>query len=199
MKYIYIIISILILSACKERFSPKPNGYLRIHLEEKTQTIFNSTQCPFSFHAPSYWETHNKSLEENSCWIDLDYSNQKATIHLTYKTISNNVFELIEESRTMVYKHTLKADEIAEKRYQNNINNTYGTLYDIYGETASSVQFHLTDSADHFLRGALYFAVTPNQDSLRPIINYLREDIIHIMETLEWKNQTASKQEKTDT
>ena len=188
MKYIYIIIPILILSGCKERFSPKPNGYLRIHLEPKTQTIFQPIQCPFNFNAPSYWEIRNKSIEGQNCWIDLNYSNQKATIHLTYKTISNNVFELIEESRTMVYKHTLKADEITEKRYTNDINKTYGTLYDIYGETASSVQFHVTDSTAHFLRGALYFAVTPNQDSLRPIINYLREDIIHVMETLQWKN-----------
>ncbi|MAQ70073.1 MAG: gliding motility lipoprotein GldD [Flavobacteriales bacterium] len=199
MKYIYSIISILILSGCQERFSPKPNGYLRIHLEPKAQTIFNLTQCPFNFHAPSYWKIQNKSVEGHNCWIDLDYINQKATIHLTYKTVSNNVFNLIEESRTMVYKHTLKADEITEKRYQNNSNNTYGTLYDIYGETASSVQFHITDSTNHFLRGALYFSVTPNQDSLRPIINYLREDIMQIMETLEWVNQTALKEEKTDT
>jgi len=180
--------STLILFGCKERFSPKPNGYLRIHLEPKTQTIFNPIQCPFDFNAPSYWEIQKKSFEGHNCWIDLDYSNQKATIHLTYKRVSNNVFKLIEESRGMVYKHTLKADEITEKRYQNNTNNTYGTLYDIYGETASSVQFHITDSTNHFLRGALYFSVTPNQDSLRPIINYLREDIIQIMETLEWKD-----------
>ena len=199
MKYPYIIILILIISACQERFSPKPNGYLRINLEQKTQTIIRPAQCPFNFYAPSYWKIQNKSVQGHNCWIDLNYNDQKATIHLTYKTVSNNVFNLIEESRAMVYKHTLKADEITEKRYQNNSNKTYGTLYDIYGETASSVQFHITDSTSHFLRGALYFAVTPNQDSLRPIINYLREDIMHIIETLEWRHQTALKEEKTDT
>ena len=96
MKYTYIIILILILSACQERFSPKPNGYLRIHLEKKTQTIFHPTQCSFNFHAPSYWEIQNKSVEGHNCWIDLDYNNQKATIHLTYKTVSNNIFDLID-------------------------------------------------------------------------------------------------------
>jgi gliding motility-associated lipoprotein GldD len=118
----------------------------------------------------------------------------RATIHLTYKNINTDVFELLEESRAMVYKHTVKADEIAEKKYTNDVNKTYGTLYDIYGETASSVQFHITDSNSNFLRGALYFRVNPNQDSLRPIINYLRKDIINIMETLQWGNPSVSKE-----
>ena len=78
------------------------------------------------------------------------------------------MFNLLEESRGMVYKHTVKADQIAEKKYSNQNNHTYGTLYDIYGETASAVQFHITDSNKHFLRGALYFSVNPNQDSLKP-------------------------------
>lgn len=188
MKYLYIILIILMISACNERFSPKPNGYLRINLEEKKQTILQPTECPFSFEAPNYWKIQNKSFEGHNCWIDLNYKSQRATIHLTYKSVFNNVFELIEESRNMVYKHTLKADEITEKKYTNDINKTYGTLYNIYGETASSVQFHITDSTANFLRGALYFSVNPNQDSLRPIINYLREDVIQIMETLEWEN-----------
>ena len=86
-----------------------------------------------------------------------------------------------------MYKHTVKADAINEKVYLNDSHQTYGTLYDIKGEAASSVQFHLTDSVSHFIRGALYFKVSPNIDSLRPIMNYLRDDIIHIMETLKWE------------
>ena len=92
----------------------------------------------------------------------------------------------------MAYKHTVKADAINEQLYLNKINNTYGTLYSIHGETASSVQFHLTDSVNHFIRGSLYFKVQPNQDSLRPIMNYLREDVITMMESLKWKNDNVS-------
>ena len=88
----------------------------------------------------------------------------------------------------MVYKHTIKADAINEKLYHNKKSNTYGTLYDISGETASSVQFHLTDSTKNFVRGSLYFDVSTNEDSLKPIIDYLRQDILTIMETLVWSN-----------
>ena len=151
--------------SCNERFSPKPNGYLRIDLEKKIDTIFNPIECPFYFNAPQYWAIQKKTMQNNNCWIDLNYIKHRATIHLTYKRTNTNVFELLEESRAMVYKHTVKADEITEKKYTNNLNKTYGTLYDIYGETASSVQFHITDSNSNFLRGAL---VRSFEDKNRP-------------------------------
>ena len=99
----------------------------------------------------------------------------------------------------MVYKHTVKADAINEKKYLNDINNSYGTLYDTHGQTASSVQFYITDSVYHFIRGALYFEVNPNQDSLKPIINYLRKDIINIMESVHWEENNFLTIKNTDT
>ena len=140
------------------------------------------------FYTSNYFALTNKT----NCWIDLKYPEHHATIHITYKKINNNIFQLVEDSRNMVYKHTIKADAINEKTYLNKEHNTYGTLYDIQGETASSVQFHITDSVSNFIRGALYFHVNPNQDSLKPIINYLRADIIQIMESLQWDELNAS-------
>ena len=75
---------------------------------------------------------------------------------------------------------------------ENDQNKNFGTLYDIHGQTASSVQFHMTDSINHFLRGSLYFHVNPNQDSLQPIIDYVRRDIIRIMESVQWAEATSS-------
>tara|TARA_B100000945_G_scaffold315920_1_gene315903 strand:- start:737 stop:1312 length:576 start_codon:yes stop_codon:yes gene_type:complete len=186
---LYLTIVLTLFFGCKERFSPKPTGYLRIDLNEKIDTLFNPNNCPFYFNTANYF----KLKEKNNCWIDLTCPEHNATIHFTYKSINGNLFELLEDSRNMVYKHTIKADAINEKRYMNYANNTYGTLYDIKGEAASSVQFHITDSLHNFIRGALYFNVTPNQDSLRPIVHYLREDIIRMMETLKWVNLNASK------
>lgn len=173
---------------CNERYSPKPNGYLRIDLETKSSKIFKPKNCPFEFSAANYF----KLIEQSNCWIDLEYEKHNATIHLTYKAINNDLNNLFEDSRKMAYKHTVKADAINEKIYRNKIQKTYGTLYDIRGETASAVQFHLTDSANNFIRGALYFKVNINQDSLSPIINYLRDDILQIMESLQWTNSIAS-------
>ena len=182
--YLFLTLFILIISSCKERFSPKPKGYLRVDFDHKKEKLFNPNECPFSFQTSDYF----KFKKKNDCWFNLECPKHNATIYVTYKKIDQNLFQLLEESRKMAYKHTIKADGINEKIYLNKENNTYGTLYDIQGETASSVQFHMTDSLNNFIRGALYFSVTPNSDSLQPIINYFRDDIISIMESLKWVN-----------
>jgi gliding motility-associated lipoprotein GldD len=79
------------------------------------------------------------------------------------------------------------ADGIGEKVFENKDKDVYGILYDIKGNTASSIQFVLTDSVKNFFRGALYFDNVPNKDSIAPVVSYLREDIVRLMESFEWK------------
>jgi gliding motility-associated lipoprotein GldD len=119
--------------------------------------------------------------------MDIFFPYNKATIYLTYKSIHNDFNQHMEDSREFVYKHTVKADAIKETFYENEENNVYGILYDIKGNAASSLQFFVTDSTTNFLRGALYFDVAPNKDSLSPVIEYLREDIIQMFESLRWE------------
>jgi gliding motility-associated lipoprotein GldD len=69
-------------------------------------------------------------------------------------------------------------------------------VYDISGNTASNVQFYLTDSTHHFMRGALYFNVVPNIDSLKIVVDYLRQDIVHMIKTFEWKGIEKKKVKK---
>ena len=191
----YILIIIILLSSCKERFSPKPKGYMRIDLESKIDSLFQPLNCPFEFTAPNYFSIEYKM---QTCWIDLTYHKHRATIHLTYKPINNNLIQLIEDSRQIVYKHTVKADAIKEKLYNNSNHKTFGTLYDIHGQTASAVQFHITDSNRHFLRGSLYFHASPNQDSLSTISESIREDILKIIETLKWEDEAYEEALKID-
>ena len=194
MRYLFILI--VLFCSCTERFSPKPRGYLRIDLEQKIDSLFQPVNCPFEFIAPKYF---NIKYKKNLCWLDLQYRPHNATVHLTYKAIENNLFQLLEDSRQMVYKHTVKADAINETTYTNYQNKSFGTLYDIHGQTASSVQFHVTDSIEHFIRGSLYFHVNPNQDSLSTITKSIRQDILKIIETLKWANESDEEASKIDT
>jgi len=52
---------------------------------------------------------------------------------------------------------------------------------------ATPISFWLTDSSNHYLRGALYFNNPPNNDSLQPVIEYIREDILEMINGFEWK------------
>ena len=43
------------------------------------------------------------------------------------------------------------------------------------------------DGTKNFVRGALYFNVTPNKDSLAPVLKFINHDIVHMMETFKWE------------
>ena len=179
--YIFLIFISLFIS-CKEEYSPKPLGYFRIDLSEKTYSIFNSN-CSFNFlHA-----SDTKIIQDkNDCWYNLEYPRHNATIHLTYKTLDTNLSNIIEESHKLAYDHIVRSDGIIEKEYRNDKNRVYGILYDIHGNSASNLQFFVTDSSTHFLRGSLYFNTIPNSDSLQPIKQHIKDDLQILIESLNW-------------
>ena len=122
-------------------------------------------------------------------WMNLSYPQYNAKLHLSYKEINNDTAlnHYLEDCHHLAYTHTIKAESINEKYFKNR--EIFGLIYYIEGNTASSTQFFITDSTRHFLRGALYFNQHPDKDSLAPVIDYLREDIVTLMETLRFKNK----------
>lgn len=188
---LFLLFFLVYLSSCdedEEVFSPKPRGYFRIDLPEKTYHRYNST-CPFSFDVPDYsYISNDKHANAEPCWLNLEFPQFKATVHLSYKVVENNISTYLEDARGFAIKHQIKATGMNESAIIRDSARVYGLLYDIEGNTASSLQFYLTDSTHHFLRGALYFNATPNTDSLKLIIHYIREDIIHLIKTTSWKS-----------
>lgn len=181
---LYIVILLLVLVSC-HNYTPKPKGYLRFDLPAKEYRVFD-TVCPYKFEYPVYAEM----VANNSgyCWYNLSFPQYQSTIYLSYQPVNNNLAELLDDAHQFTYKHTVKADAIEELYIHNEEYNTVGLMFDIGGNAASAIQFFVTDSANHFLRGSLYFNSVPNRDSLAPLINFFRDDIQHLMETLEFKN-----------
>lgn len=170
-------------SSCNNA-TPLPRAYFHINLEEKTYHKSEENKA-YQFDYPE------KALliyrKKNKDWFDLIYPSHNARVHCSYKVVNEDFYEIAEDARTFVYKHTVKAQAITRKDFENPAKRMYGTLYEIKGDAASNLQFTLTDSTHHFLRGALYFNNQPNQDSLAPVIDYIKTDIIRIMESNQWK------------
>ena len=184
-----VIIIALCLAGCHENNTPKPKGYFRIDFPEKRYTTYRS-DCNYSFEYPVYAViTPFKGAEEEPCWINIEFPGYKGKIHLTYKALNNDLAKYVEDIHTLAYKHIIKADDIIEKPVSYPDRKVYGLIYDIRGNTASSMSFYLTDSSRNFLSGALYFSVIPNKDSLAPVIRFFTRDINHLVETLNWSNQ----------
>lgn len=184
---VLFVLLILGFSSCKKKYTPKPKGYFRIDLPEKVYQKWD-LNYPYTFEHPSLaCVDKDQSQGAEQYWLNIQYPNYNATIHLSYKNVNHNLEEYLEDSRKMAYKHSIKADAIAEQAYLNPGKKVYGLIYRIKGNAASSIQFVATDSIQHFLRGALYFKVHPNQDSLAPVIQYIESDVVHLIESLEWK------------
>jgi len=183
-----IIISLLLMISCNETPAPKPRGYFRINLPEHQYRLLDST-LPYSFEYPVYARiTRDIHAPGETNWINVDFPRFKGRLHLSYKTVNNNLGTFTEDAHSLVIKHIPKASAIEEVRIQDSERNVFGLVYDIKGTgAASTYQFYVTDSTTHFLRGALYFSVLPNNDSLAPVIDFIKTDIQHLLETIRWK------------
>jgi gliding motility-associated lipoprotein GldD len=188
LSYLFALILILTFS-CQQDYIPKPHGYFRIDFQEKTYHQFDSIALPYSFDIPGYSKVvpdHDRLAEP--FWVNLTIPAHKAEVHISYKKVDKNLAKLMEDSRTLAYKHSIKADAINEQIFVNPEKKVYGTIYLIDGNAASPLQFYLTDSTKNFLRGALYIKEVPNIDSLRPVIDFLTPDVIRLIETTQWSH-----------
>jgi len=184
-----LFIIIAIAAACENNYFPKPRGYFRIDLPEKKYQLFDSLPFPYIFSYPGYTviEPDKNNLQE-PYWINIQYLPFNATLYLSYKKVDNNLNVFIDDAHTFVTKHIPKATGINENVYMNETENVYGLVYNIEGaDVASPMQFYLTDSTTHYVRGALYFNIVPNNDSLAPVIDFIKQDITYMFETFKWR------------
>jgi gliding motility-associated lipoprotein GldD len=183
MKYFSaVIILLFFLTSCSGDVLPKPIAYLSLKYPENSYKKV-TIDCPYNFEIS---DLANIQFQEN-CWAKIEYPQLKATIHITYRSVSDNLNEILKEVEKLTFEHTIKADAIpAPKEYENLEKSVYVYLYNIEGNVASNIQFRATDSLNHVLSGALYFNVKPNYDSIIPSIKYIEKDMMHLIETLEW-------------
>ena len=169
-------------------YLPKPRGYFRIDLPEKAYTHVDTIER-YSFDCPQYaLVTPDPYSPNEKNWVNIEMPSFKGSIHLTHKPVDGNLGEYLEDVHTMVTKHLQKANGIRDSLICNDEHHVYGLFIEMDGKgVATPMQFYLTDSTSNFVRGALYFNFKPDNDSMQPVINFIREDIDHMINTFEWK------------
>ncbi|MBQ3355187.1 MAG: gliding motility lipoprotein GldD [Bacteroidales bacterium] len=186
----FIGLIILAMVSCGEpdRPLPKPKGYFRIDLPEKNYVSVDTIE-KYAFEVPSYAVlTGDPFSPQEKNWINVEVPQFKASIHLTHKDVNGNLSEYLEDVHTMLTKHLQKANGMNDSLIVNPEHQVYGMLIEMDGKgVATPLQFYLTDSTANFVRGALYFNFVPNNDSMQPVIDYLRQDIDRMISTFEWK------------
>ncbi|PCJ80700.1 MAG: gliding motility lipoprotein GldD [Bacteroidetes bacterium] len=179
----------VIIFSCSPSPVPRPKGYFRIELPEP-EYIEDSPMCGPSFKIPVYSFIENvSSSNPNSCWFNIRFPDLNARLHCTSIVLDNNLELLIKDAQELVFSHDLKASGISRTRVYNDLSNieSRGVLYHLEGPVATPIQFFLTDSTEHFLRGSLYFDNRPNADSTAPVISRLIIDVEHLMKSVTWE------------
>jgi len=187
------VVSLLCMVACSSDYVPKPKGYNRINLPPHTYVGLTDT-LPYHFeysgHAKVYEDT---SYNAEPYWLNVYYPDYQANIQLTYKDIDSEekLETLLEDSYRLTANHQIKASAIEERI----LGTPYGKkalIAELQGEVPSQFQFYVTDSSKHFLRGALYFRTATKNDSLAPVIEYIKMDMVHMLNTLQWEGERTS-------
>lgn len=178
--------------SCTKEVHPKPSGELRLEYPTPKYGNFASS-CDFSFQVSDYSKVVNA---KNPCWYYIEYPEMKAKVFITYFPVHNDLNLHIKESEKMVYEHTIKATAIDTKSFSYPEKRVFGTFYELKGPSASNLQFYATDSLRHYVTANLYFNTRPKPDSLAPAIAYIKNDMLHLIDTFQWrgnKNNTITK------
>jgi gliding motility-associated lipoprotein GldD len=207
----YLLFTIYyLLTACNSTYTSKKTGYFKIDFPERKYTSFHQEGFPYTFEYPVYAQVVKDSTyfdqdTQNPYWINLDFPQLGGRIFLSYKAIGGkstykvkqpngtykdslgtNVFELmVNDAFKLTSKNETVATSIKDSLFHTK-NGITGVFFSVGGNAATAKQFFMSDTSRNFFRGALYFDVTPNADSLRPVVEFLQKDIDHLINTFKW-------------
>lgn len=187
MKNSFLLGLLFLLVACgnDELLIPRPIANLRVEFPERQYAPLE-LDCPYEFELASYM-TAVPPNQENPCHQDIGLGQFNGMLHLSYVPIENNLPGLIGYSIDKVREHQVKASAIQDSMIFNPEQRVYGTFYEFYGNAATPFQFHFTDSVNHFIRGTVYFNATPNFDSIYPVLQYIKTDLVHLIGSNKWR------------
>lgn len=188
---LFIVVA-AIFSSCDPDvvYTPRPRGYFRIELPAKKYVQYDSAGVPYTMEIPEYSRMFPSSAPDApSTWKDLYFGEFKATLYMSYHEItSDSLFaQLVNQSWELTEAHQSKSQALKDSLILRPDDRVFGTVIELGGSAASLLQFYLTDSTKNFIRGSLYFYAVPNKDSLQPVLDYIKDDVFHIVETIKWK------------
>jgi gliding motility-associated lipoprotein GldD len=182
---------VCVWSCSGPEYTPKPKGYNRIDLPTKEyQTL--QEKYPYRFEYSKHAIIRPDSGKNAELyWIHILYPKFKASIQITYKSVQQDpkfFTEFVNDSHKLTGKHMIKAYSVEDRILKTPLGKT-AVVSELEGEVPSQFQFYISDSTRHFVRGALYFRTATKNDSLAPVIEFIKEDIIRMLNTFKWEGE----------
>ena len=181
-----LVLLLLLANGCSNDPIPKPHGYLRLDLPAESYERWTDS-ATFSAEFPTYSRVASRKPHDAARWFDVRFPGQRATVHLTWSPVGDQLEQLINDAHMFKSTHQTKAVKIGSERMLRDSVRVFGTVFNVEGDVASPLVFYFTDSTENFLYGALYFDARPNADSLAPVTDRIRSDMRHMASTLRWE------------
>ncbi len=188
MKYSILILVAILLVGCEEEINiPKPPTYLRLELPDHEYKLYTDN-CQYQFEIAKSYTVKNVSDENGeTCHKDIDLGKLNGSIHMSYIDMVEPLSTYVNYVNDKIDEHKVKATGIEDYRILKSDKKVFCTFFELKGDVASPFQFYITDSTSKFVSGVVYFNSTPNYDSIRPSLDYLKIDLEHMIEKFEWK------------
>lgn len=173
------------MTSCEEEKYPRPRGYPKIELPATHEyKVFSSESCPFTFEYPAHGKLA-RSVKD-SCVFDLRFPEYDFKWHFTYRNIPasgkpRHIHE--DEYRELIMQHVTKLDNLLEEPIQTQ--QGWGLLYEMYGELGAPAQVIFGDTT-HIFMTSFYFDQAVNQDSLKPLIDWVKDDLRYMANSVKW-------------
>ena len=190
-KFSGLLVGLALLASCSSApdFTPKPKGYNRIDLPAHRYHVLGGGH-PYEFeYSKEAVIKRDSSYMAQPHWLNVYYPKLQANVQITYMDVQRDrrlYNKMMEDARKLTGKHEIKATAI-EERILKTPSGMRASVFELSGEVPSQFQFYTTDSTRHFFRGALYFRTATANDSLAPVIEYVKADMVRMLNTLRYK------------
>lgn len=188
-KGVLLILFVVVFISCNNEYTPKPKGYQRIERHVSMDKKFDMPL--FSFSYPNDINiAEERIVNEREYWFNILYPEYNVTLYCSYLPVTKETLpSVIEDSYRFAFGHSSMAEGISQTVFSDSLTHNSGIIYDIQGTVAVPLQFYITDNKTNILRGSAYFDKAVNRDSVAPVVPFIKEDVLRLMETLEWKKE----------
>lgn len=188
--FILLLLGSLMVISCEAPGPPIPrkHGYPRIQIPQVTEyEQFDNDICPFTFDYPAGGNITRNA--DDSCWVDIHFPSHSLKWHITYRHIPSSQIPLeghLEEHRKLIYKHGKKATQI--KTHELITPSAKGVWYEVYGNVGTPAYYFMADhDQEHLFMMSFYFNTALKNDSLAPVISFMKGEVMKMAQSLEWE------------
>ena len=181
-----LVVFSILLCTCSDSNLPKQTAFLRIDFPEPKYLAFKETNHLFDFY---YNASAVEIKTKNSKQLSLLYPKINFSIDLSIQKLNKpkDLEDNFSDFYLLLDTHSKKSNGVFVREYEDLNKRIFSQIYEISGGVASPIQFYITDSTSNFIKGSLNLNFKSNYDSIFPSIQYVKKDVLILVESLNWR------------